>query len=105
MNKLYNVILIILLGTAGLMMSSCSEQENKTDKIEEIKTNSTNPSQLSIQTKDAISGKPISWNIYTDYEGKRIFFCCNGSKKDFKDNPQRYLTEFQKQGVSLTDTP
>lgn len=29
--------------------------------------------------------------FFTDYEGRRVFFCCNNCKKDFLSNPETYL--------------
>ena len=52
-------------------------------KAQEIKT----PEQGSCP----VSGKPIKKNIYTEYKGKKIYFCCQGCKAKFEANPQKYL--------------
>jgi YHS domain-containing protein len=30
-------------------------------------------------------------NIFPDYQGKRIHFCCNKCKRDFMANPEQYM--------------
>lgn len=35
--------------------------------------------------------EPIDPNVWTDYEGQRVFFCCNGCKKQFLEAPEKYL--------------
>lgn len=44
-------------------------------------------------------------NIYVDYKGQRIHFCCQKCKRDFLDNPDAYLGNLQLSGSdSALDT-
>jgi len=43
-------------------------------------------------TCPVLAGKPIDKNIYTDYKGKRVYFCCNSCKATFEKDPDKYLT-------------
>jgi YHS domain-containing protein len=36
-------------------------------------------------------GNKIDPNIYTDYRGKRVYFCCLKCKGAFEANPEKYL--------------
>ena len=38
-----------------------------------------------------VSSKKIDENVYTNYEGKRIYFCSEDSKEAFLKNPDAYL--------------
>ena len=51
------------------------------------------------QTVCPVLGNKINKNIYTDYQGQRIYFCCPGCIDVFKKNPEAYLKEMQGQGV------
>jgi YHS domain-containing protein len=51
-----------------------------------------------------LSGK-IDKNIYADYQGKRIYFCCAGCIEEFKNNPDKYLKKMEEQGVTPEKTP
>ncbi len=45
----------------------------------------------SVQTKCPVMGRKIDKKIYTDYKGRRVYFCCQGCVKAFKKNPEKYL--------------
>jgi len=57
------------------------------------------------QTKCPVLGNPVSKKVYTDYNGKRIYFCCPPCIKEFKKNPEKYMKQFEKEGVILEDAP
>jgi YHS domain-containing protein len=57
------------------------------------------------QTKCPVLGSPVNKNIYTDYNGKRIYFCCPPCIREFKKNPEKYMKQFEKEGVVLEDAP
>jgi YHS domain-containing protein len=41
-----------------------------------------------------VSGKELKEkNAYLDFEGRRVYFCCEGCFSSFKDDPQKYLTK------------
>ena len=44
-------------------------------------------------------------DIYTDYKGKRIFFCSKVCRETFKKDPERYMNKSKTDGVVLMDTP
>ncbi len=43
------------------------------------------------------TGETADERYFVDYEGQRIFFCCNGCKKDFLKDPGRYLPDVYEQ--------
>jgi len=38
-----------------------------------------------------VMGRKINPSIYTDYNGRRVYFCCQGCVRAFKKNPEKYL--------------
>lgn len=44
-----------------------------------------------VQTACPVMGGPIDPNVYAVYEGKRVYFCCEGCDKKFLENPRLYL--------------
>ena len=44
-------------------------------------------------------------DFYTDYKGKRIFFCSEGCRETFKKDPEKYMNKLKEQGVVLMDIP
>lgn len=42
-------------------------------------------------------------NIFLDYQGKRIYFCCNKCKRDFIADPDAYVKNLQVQETKISD--
>ncbi len=38
-------------------------------------------------------GDPIKKDIYVDYKGKRVYFCCASCKQKFLNTPENYLAK------------
>jgi YHS domain-containing protein len=53
------------------------------------------------QTICPVLGNAIDKEIYTDYKGYRIYFCCNGCPNDFIKNPAKYMKILKDSGVAL----
>lgn len=105
MRVILSIILMLWLGGIGLMNMSCAEKEKSSKETGRAEVKDIRPKFTPNQTKDVFSGKPVSKSIYTDHKGKRIYFCCNESKRRFGLDPDRYMTEFRMQGVTLENTP
>ena len=48
-----------------------------------------------IQKVCPVTGKPIDTTVFTDYEGRRIYFCCNMCPPKFDKDPQKYLSKMK----------
>ncbi len=131
MHKILTTLTIFCMLIAGVTQISCSSSDKGAEKKAEVETSdkgaekkaevetsdkgaekkadvetsNTQPPAELYQTIDALSGNPINRNIYEDYEGKRIYFCCRNSVKKFLDDPSIYLDKFKELGVTLQDTP
>jgi YHS domain-containing protein len=57
------------------------------------------------QTVDIFSGKPVNKSVYTDYNGKRIYFCCDTEKGEFLKNPEMNMKRIKDAGVVLDVVP
>lgn len=49
--------------------------------------------QMIEQTNCPVMGGPINKDIFIEYQGKRVYFCCNGCPETFKANPEKYLSK------------
>jgi YHS domain-containing protein len=45
------------------------------------------------QTSCPIMGNPINKDIFVEYEGKKVYFCCEGCKAKFEENPEQYIAK------------
>jgi len=43
------------------------------------------------QTTCPIMGGAINKDIFTEYKGKKVYFCCAGCKEKFEKEPEKYL--------------
>ncbi len=57
------------------------------------------------QTKCPVLAGNIDKQVYTDYKGKRIYFCCKGCDEEFKKDPEKYLKKMQDEGVTPGPIP
>lgn len=105
MGKTLPMVLVLWVMVMGLMIISCAQEEKSPQKVEEVATEDAGSQAPKPQTTDAFSGNPINRNIYADYQGKRIYFCCANSKKQFESDPERYIAKFRELGVTLEDAP
>jgi len=47
-----------------------------------------------VQTRcPVLENQDVDPNIYSDYQGKRVYFCCVSCKADFDANPEKYLAQ------------
>ena len=61
--------------------------------------------KLKPQTTCPIMAGKINKGIYTDYEGKRVYFCCKGCIAVFKKDPVKYVKKIEDEGVTLEKAP
>jgi YHS domain-containing protein len=57
------------------------------------------------QTLCPVMGAQVNRGIYVDYQGQRIYFCCAACIDLFRKNPEKYLQEMKKAGVSPEKAP
>jgi len=43
------------------------------------------------QTICPVMEGPVNKKIFTEYQGKKVYFCCPSCKADFEKNPEKYL--------------
>jgi YHS domain-containing protein len=57
------------------------------------------------QTTCPVLAGNLDKNVYADYKGKRIYFCCKGCDEEFKKDPEKYMKKLQEEGVTLEPSP
>jgi YHS domain-containing protein len=53
------------------------------------------------QKKCPVMGGTINKDVYADYEGKRVYFCCESCISTFKKDPAKYVKKLEGEGVVL----
>lgn len=57
------------------------------------------------QTACPVLGGNVDRQVYVDYQGQRIYFCCPGCDVEFKKDPEKYLQKMKEQGITPEKTP
>jgi YHS domain-containing protein len=57
------------------------------------------------QTTCPVLAGNINKQVYADYKGKRIYFCCKGCDAEFKKDPEKYMKKLQEEGIKLEPCP
>ncbi len=57
------------------------------------------------QVKCPVMGGKINKDLYADYKGKRVYFCCEGCIEPFNKDPEKYIKKLQDEGVTLEKAP
>jgi YHS domain-containing protein len=45
------------------------------------------------QTICPVMGGAIDKNVFVEYQGKKVYFCCTQCKGEFEKNPEKYLSK------------
>ena len=53
------------------------------------------------QTSCPVSGKPINKEVFLDFQGQRIYFCCPSCPAEFQKDPEEYFAKFEKEHIEL----
>jgi|UniRef100_A0A7C3V880 YHS domain-containing protein len=96
MRKISKILVALAL---ALMMAGPVMAQAKTG------AKATAQTQGKPQTKCPVLGGNIDRNIYADYKGYRIYFCCQGCDAEFKKNPEMYLEKMKAEGITPEKTP
>ncbi|MHC4498183.1 MAG: efflux RND transporter periplasmic adaptor subunit [Planctomycetota bacterium] len=63
----------------------------KIDSAMQIQAKPSMMSPLTGQTICPIMGGPINKDVFVEYRGKKVYFCCPGCEPQFKKNPDKYM--------------
>jgi YHS domain-containing protein len=57
------------------------------------------------QSKCPVMGFDTNKDLYADYKGKRVYFCCKDCLEHFNADPDKYIKEMQSKGIEPANTP
>jgi YHS domain-containing protein len=93
-----HLITLLITGTlilATISLAGCKKKEETTQKTETTETEQVVAAVTDVieQTTCPIMGAPINKNLFTEYKGKKVYFCCPGCKEKFEEAPEQYLAK------------
>jgi YHS domain-containing protein len=79
-----------LLLTGIVTMSGCKK---KTEPAAPIEIKEDAAAAVTEQTTCPVMGGAINTNIFTEYKGKKVYFCCAECKGKFEAEPEKYISK------------
>ena len=87
----------LVVGLALSLVVAAAEGDKPQDKEEKKETQA--------QTTCPVMGGQINKASFADYNGKRVYFCCNGCPATFAKDPAKYVKKLEDAGVTLEKAP
>ena len=97
MNRLWILGVILVLCGFAMGCSACCYRAKACASTCEIETKR--------QTRCPVKGMKINKELYSDYKGERVYFCCEGCIETFEKDPETYIRRMKEDGVVLDKTP
>ena len=111
------LLLVVLAVAASVTLVGCKKKEQpapppaKAPAIEEITKQAQKMKETAIETAEEakktvtevvaeieqttcpVMEGPINKNIFAEYKGKKVYFCCPACKEKFEKEPEKYLSK------------
>lgn len=100
-----HVRLITLLLAIYVMVVGTGCEKKSDRQPSDKKESSAVMGESKAQTVCPVMGGKINKQFFTDYQGKRVYFCCGGCDETFTKEPDKYLAKLKDQGVVLENAP
>ena len=105
------IILIALMGIFGAVaaheMGKPHDHMDTTMKMSgDMQMNNSSSTALVAQTNCPVMPQnTIDSTLFVDYNGERVYFCCNYCVGQFQKHPQKYLDKLTQMGQKPAATP
>jgi YHS domain-containing protein len=96
--KSRHLIALLIAGMLMLTMISLTGCKEKTETAEPAVKTETEQVVAAVseeieQTTCPVMDGAINKNLFTEYKGKKVYFCCPGCKEKFEENPEQYIAK------------
>ena len=87
-----NLVLFLLAVTLVLTVNFLSGCKKKTESSETTTAKEVAPEEIE-QKLCPVMEAAINKDLYTEYKGKKVYFCCPGCKEKFEKEPGKYISK------------
>jgi YHS domain-containing protein len=96
--KSKNLTALLIISAFMLTMLSLTGCKKKSEPAEPAATTETEQVAAAVskeieQTTCPVMDGAINKNLFTEYKGKKVYFCCSGCKEKFEENPEQYIAK------------
>jgi len=100
MKKSINITMLIVL-LVSVSFASGGKGEHK-NKGKQGNASVISPgSQKTCPVSVSVGGTPVRRDSWVDYEGKRVYLCCDGCASAFNKDPERYVKKLEDMGEEV----
>lgn len=92
MNTLIQTLGVVMVMGAAAAFLGCSKKAD-TDHAGHDHAGQQAAADTVEQTLCPVMKAPINKDIFVEYEGKKVYFCCPGCPEEFTKNPEKYLAD------------
>jgi YHS domain-containing protein len=104
----YSVVALVSMSGMFILLAGCQKEKpmvgTGTTKTKAQETTASSAKheatpagqqavQVAEQTTCPVMGGAINKDIFVEYKGKKVYFCCNGCPDTFKANPEKYISK------------
>jgi YHS domain-containing protein len=89
---------VVMLMIAAVLVG-CKKKEQPAPAAPEAKAAASAVTKAEQTTCPVMDGNKIDKNVFVEYKGKKVYFCCAACKSVFEKDPEKYaanLPQFKK---------
>lgn len=94
------VMTMVLLMLNGCKKSEPAPAETSSNTMQEMQEHSAMATEEATKTAAAgeqticpVMGNPIDKDVFVEYKGKKVYFCCPECKVKFEKEPEKYIAK------------
>jgi YHS domain-containing protein len=87
-----NLVMLLCISTLILTMFSLTACKKKSEPVAPAEIKQV-VSEAIEQKTCPIMGNPINKELYAEYKGQKVYFCCAGCKPKFEADPEKYVAK------------
>jgi YHS domain-containing protein len=93
--KRHAITLAITLTAVSVVLTGCKKSEPQEPPAvpEAAKAVESAAADTGGQTVCPVMGGKVQKDCFTEYKGKKVYFCCPGCKDKFTADPDKYLSK------------
>ncbi|MGB8225848.1 MAG: YHS domain-containing protein [Sedimentisphaerales bacterium] len=85
------VLLMIVLIIGVVSVNGCKKQPSPSPAPVASESQTQPAAPAAEQTICPVMGGPVNKDIFVEYQGKKVYFCCEACKAEFNKEPEKYL--------------
>jgi len=88
------LMLVAVLSTAAIWLAGCKKKSQSTEQ-QTTQVETSKPAEaVAVEQKTCpVMGGAINKEIYVEYKGKKVYFCCPSCKEKFQQAPEKYISK------------